>query len=246
MNMSFYTAALAAVGQQERMNVISNNIANINTEGYKSKDGVFADLMYYNLREEEGVDSPVRAGSGIMMQRTNTDFQEAAQVNTDGAYDYAISGRGFFMLQNPDTEEITYTRNGKFGLSLREGSFYLVNDGGRLVLDADKNPIVVQTVTSEAQAQENLEEPAKLPGAFTFPVWHGMLSAGNNEWKAAEKNGEPILAEDAMVHQGFLEQSNVSLADEMTKTIECSRAYSYVLKMIQTSDEVEQTINSLR
>ena len=62
----------------------------------------------------------------------------------------------------------------------------------------------------------------------------------------SEYNGEPAAAEEAMLHRGYLEQSNVQLADEMSKTIESSRAYSYVLKMIQTSDEIEQTINSLR
>lgn len=246
--MSFYTAALAASGQQEKMNVISNNIANVNTDGFKAKNAVFTDLMYYNLREEQGVDSSVRSGSGITLERTDTNFEEGIQRNTDGEYDYAILGRGFFMLRDPETEDITYTRNGKFSLSLRDGSFYLVNDGGRFVLDADKNPITVETVRAvqeEARTDAEVQERA-VPGIFTFPVLNGMLSAGNHELRSVLKNGEPVLSEDARLRQGFLEMSNVNLADEISKTIECSRAYSYVLKMIQTSDEVEQVINNLR
>ncbi len=65
MNMSFYTAALGAAGQQEKMNVIANNIANVNTDGFRSKNAVFSDLMYYNMRDEQGADTRVKAGSGI-------------------------------------------------------------------------------------------------------------------------------------------------------------------------------------
>lgn len=83
-------------------------------------------------------------------------------------------------------------------------------------------------------------------GVFAFPIENGMRSVGNNELEAVLGNGEPQPAADARLNQGYLEQSNVDLSDEMSKTIEASRAYSYVLKMIQTSDEIEQVINSLR
>lgn len=237
MDMSFYTAALAAAGQQERMNVIANNIANVNTEGFRAKNAVFTDLMYYNMRDEEEAETKVKAGCGITVQRTDTNFDESALAFTGDDYDFAITGRGFFMLQNPATQEITYTRNGKFSSSLREDGFYLVNDAGRLVLDENRNPIRI--------GEEGLSRE-RLPGIFTFPMLYGMQNAGSNELTVSGYNGEPAAAAGASLHQGYLEQSNVNLADEMSKTIESSRAYSYVLKMIQTSDEIEQTINSLR
>lgn len=237
MNMSFYTAALGAVGQQEKMNVIANNIANVNTDGFRSKNAVFSDLMYYNMRDEQGADTRVKAGSGIAMGRTDTDFSESSMAPTGGNTDFAISGRGFFMLQDPNTQAVSYSRNGKFNMSLRADGFYLVNDNGKLVLDENRNPIRLD--------EEGIVGGAR-PGIYTFPVQQGMLNTGNNELTATEKNGEPVLSADAELHQGYLEQSNVNLADEMSKTIECSRAYSYVLKMIQTSDEIEQVINSLR
>lgn len=235
--MSFYTAALGAAGQQEKMNVIANNIANVNTDGFRSKNAVFSDLMYYNMRDEQGADTRVKAGSGIAMGRTDTDFSESSMAPTGGNTDFAISGRGFFMLQDPNTQAVSYSRNGKFNMSLRADGFYLVNDNGKLVLDENRNPIRLD--------EEGIVGGAR-PGIYTFPVQQGMLNTGNNELTATEKNGEPVLSADAELRQGYLEQSNVNLADEMSKTIECSRAYSYVLKMIQTSDEIEQVINSLR
>lgn len=237
MNMSFYTAALGAAGQQEKMNVIANNIANVNTDGFRSKNAVFSDLMYYNMRDEQGADTRVKAGSGIALGRTDTDFSESSMAPTGGNTDFAISGRGFFMLQDPNTQAVSYSRNGKFNMSLRADGFYLVNDNGKLVLDEKRNPIRLD--------EEGIVGGAR-PGIYTFPVQQGMLNTGNNELTATEKNGEPVLSADAELRQGYLEQSNVNLADEMSKTIECSRAYSYVLKMIQTSDEIEQVINSLR
>ena len=237
MNMSFYTAALGAVGQQEKMNVIANNIANVNTDGFRSKNAVFSDLMYYNMRDEQGADTRVKAGSGIAMGRTDTDFSESSMAPTGGNTDFAISGRGFFMLQDPNTQAVSYSRNGKFNMSLRADGFYHVNDNLKLVLDENRNPIRLD--------EEGIVGGAR-PGIYTFPVQQGMLNTGNNELTATEKNGEPVLSADAELRQGYLEQSNVNLADEMSKTIECSRAYSYVLKMIQTSDEIEQVINSLR
>ena len=237
MNMSFYTAALGAAGQQEKMNVIANNIANVNTDGFRSKNAVFSDLMYYNMRDEQGADTRVKAGSGIALGRTDTDLSESSMAPTGGNTDFAISGRGFFMLQDPNTQAVSYSRNGKFNMSLRADGFYLVNDNGKLVLDENRNPIRLD--------EEGIVGGAR-PGIYTFPVQQGMLNTGNNELTATEKNGEPVLSADAELRQGYLEQSNVNLADEMSKTIECSRAYSYVLKMIQTSDEIEQVINSLR
>lgn len=237
MNMSFYTAALGAMGQQEKMNVIANNIANVNTDGFRAKNAVFSDLMYYNMQSEPEADSRVKAGSGITMGRTDTNFAESPMNPTGGAYDYAITGRGFFMLQNPADGSLTYTRNGKFSLSLRDNVFYLVNDSGKLVLDENRNPIRLDEEGSMGETKV---------GVFAFPIENGMRSVGNNELEAVLGNGEPQPAGDARLNQGFLEHSNVDLSDEMSKTIEASRAYSYVLKMIQTSDEIEQVINSLR
>lgn len=235
MDTSFYAAARGAMSYQDRLNIISNNIANVNTEGYKSKNAAFLDLMHYNMNAPEQTDTKVRSGTGSIVQRTDINFDEAGIAPTDGAYDFAIVGEGFFQLRNPVTNELTYTRNGHFSASLRGNEFFLVSDMGRLVLDGAGNPIRV--ADGEVQAQ---------PGIYTFGSFNGMQSVGNNEFTPVEKNGNPVLATGSTLRRDCLEQSNVDFTDEMSKTIEASRAYSYVLKMIQTADEIEQTINGLR
>lgn len=245
MDTSFYAAAQAAVSQQQKMNVVANNIANVNTTGYKTKNAVFYDLINYNLRDFPETRTGLQAGSGVVVGRTDTSFEQGILENTGISTHYAISGRGFFMLSDPQTGEISYTRDGTFSWSLNpDGQFYLVSDSGYRVLDEEQNPI-----TASAQMLQGLDEEEAVwadPGVYTFPIERGLQNAGHNTFTASEANGALQLAEDASLMQGYTEMSNVDLADEMAKTVEASRAYSYVLKMIQTADEVEQTINSLR
>ncbi len=235
MDTSFYTAARGAMTQQERMNVISNNIANVNTTGYKSKTSVFLELMHYNMRAPENENTQLTAGAGAALNHTNTNFDAAGLQTAEGEHDYAISGEGFFMLRDTASGELSYTRNGHFSLSRRQDGFYLVSDSGKLVLDEARNPIRFTNGTIQGS-----------PGIYTFQNTDGMQSTGMNEFQPLAKNGAPVLSNDAKLQKGYLEMSNVDMADEMSKTIEASRAYSLMLKMVQTSDEVEQTVNSLR
>lgn len=235
MDTSFYTAARGARTQQERMNVISNNIANVNTYGYKEKTAVFQDLMYYNLRAPENEETKLKAGSGIRVERTDTNFQANGYVESEGAFDYAIQGEGFFALKDPQTGEYSYTRDGRFLSSLREDGFYLVNESGKFVMDKMGNPIKVEGEKLSGEI-----------GIYTFQMFNGMENVGGNEFVTVAKNGAPILKADAKIVKGCIELSNVDLANQIAKTIETSRAYSYNLKMVKTADEVESDINSLR
>lgn len=234
MDTSFYAAARGATSYQERLNVISNNIANVNTSGYKSKNTAFLDLMHYNMNAPENENTKIKAGTGAIVQRTDTNFTNAGMATTGGKFDYAINGEGFFMLRDPQSNQISYTRDGAFSVSNRGGTFYLVTDAGKSVLDTNGNAIQVVGDTLQSKI-----------GTYTFASYNGMNNTGNNEFVPVAKNGNPIPINTDVVN-GKLEQSNVDLADEMVKTVETSRAYSYVLKMIQTSDEIEQTINALR
>ena len=235
MDTSFYTAARGAIEQQKRMDVVANNLANTNNYGYKTKNAVFSDLMYYNMHNIDGGETQRKAGSGIVVEKTDTDFTPNAFVTTNGAYDYAIKGQGFFMLRNPQSGEIIYTRNGHFSLSQRDGQMYLVNDNGNLVLDENQNPITA--------GQGGLNGRI---GVFGFNILDGMLNTGNNEFVPVEKNGAPFLVQGDVLQDHALESSGVNVADEMTRIIESQRAYSYALRMVQTSDEIVNTINSLR
>lgn len=235
MYTSFYTAARGAMEHQKRMDVVSNNIANVNNYGYKAKNAVFSDLMYYNLNNYRGDDTPLKAGTGVKVERTHTKFDTEGFMTTQGNYDYAINGEGFFMVRNPEDNTITYTRNGHFSLSKRGNQFYLVNDNGNLVLDQKRNPV---TVTENGLSADI--------GVYGFRILDGMLSTGNNEFTPIQKNGAPYLIADAKIVDHALEASGVNLADEITKVIESQRAYSYALRMVQTSDEIVNTVNTLR
>lgn len=257
MNQSFYIGALGAMGQQSKMNIIANNFANVNTVGFKEQYGVFSDLIYQDVRSTEGGNS-ARSGSGVRLDHTKTDFSNSFFSETGLANDYAIAGEGFFMLKDPVTEDITYTRDGRFHLSLMEDKYYLVDSDNRRVLNMDQEEITydVKPATypgsdeeEEEEEEEELEEGEHDPqaiGVYTFMRRDGILNAGNNEFTVTEKNGEPILLEHAKVIKGSLESSGVNFATEMARMMEAQRAYSYALKMVQTSDEIESTINQLR
>ncbi len=236
MDMSFYTASLGARNQQEKMNIIANNIANVNSDGYLAKSAVFTDMMYYNMRDEEQVVTSVQAGSGAIVQRTDTNFDQSFFQPSDSEIDYAIAGRGFFMLEDPVTQEITYTRDGNFSLSLSDEGFRLVTTAGKIVLDREGNHIVMDEEGGFGDAE---------PGIYDFVILNGMQSVGDNELVPVEKCGEPFLSETASLRKGYREATNVDLADEMANVVETSRAYAYILKMVTTSDEIEQTINGL-
>lgn len=234
MYTSFYTAARGAMEQQKKMDVVANNLANVNNYGYKPKNAVFSELMHYNLNNYRGDETPMKAGTGVIVERTDTDFTPAGYITTNGVNDYAIEGKGFFMLQSPIDGSVTYTRNGRFSISYRGQDAYLVNDNGSFVLDRNRQPIRV-----------NGGERGTI-GVFGFRVLDGMQSTGNNEFAPTARNGEPFLMEDAKVVDHALETSGVDMADQMSKVIESQRAYSYALRMVQTSDEIVSTINSLR
>ena len=160
-------------------------------------------------------------------------------MTTGDQYDYAIDGDGLFAVYNPQEDQVYFTRNGHFHLSnYGEDLFYLAAEDGSLVLDEQMGLIPIYGNISQ-------EEELKV-GIFDFAHKEGFVQAGDNRYLPAPGNGQPYLAEGAKLRQGMLEASNVDLADQMARVIESSRAYQMTLKMIQTTDEVEQTINSLR
>lgn len=245
MNMSFYTAAVGATQQQNRLNVTGNNIANVNTYGYKADQSNFASLMYGNVNGIDNAQLP--RGTGARLIGTTTNFAQGAMADTGHRYDYAInSADGFFALYDPQNGEISYTRDGSFTMSQYERiddegepyTAYMLSDGlGRFVFGESGTLIEIDTENPEAK------QPV---GVFAFENTDGMRLVGDNRFVPVEKNGAPRLLEGADVTQGYLEASNVDLAEELTKVIEAQRSYSYVLRMVTTSDEIETTINGLR
>lgn len=235
MNTSFYTAASGAAALQTRMDVLANNMSNISTEGFKAQDAGFASLVYQNVNSVQN--NRAGEGTGSQVGSTYIDFSNGAFDQTDNLYDYAIAGDGFFAVYNPENQQIYYTRKGNFRLSqVGENQFVLADENGNFVMDPDMGII---STTSQSN-------PVALPGVFDFNSREGFLLDGGGYYTPPAKAGNPYVATDASVKQGMLESSNVDLSAEMARVIQAERAYQMSLKMIQSSDEVEQTINSLR
>lgn len=231
MDMSFYTAAAGASAHQAKISVEANNIANANTYGYKSKNATFSDLMYNSMTSNGGES---KRGSGTRLDKADTEFSDGSLFISDSKLDFSIEGRGFFGLMNPDTKDVVYTENGSFVMSKLGEKFYLASKDGNFVLGKDGQPI---EITGDDDAIE--------PAVYDFPITEGFVCAGDTNFIPTDKNGEPEMI-NATVRQSSLETSNVDIAKEMTKVLEAQRAYQYTLKMIQTSDEVQDLINNLR
>ncbi len=242
MDISFYTAGTGAKSQQKKLDVVANNLANVNTYGYKAQKEMFVDLLYSNVREPETTDTQLRVGSGVRIETTDVDHRPGGYNATDNQTDFAINGNGFFAVKNPRTNEIFYTRDGSFKQSrFQDGKFYLTTSNGELVLD--RNFEKIELLPKGTLASEFAKNS---PAVFDFAIKDGMLRKGDNLFSPVPKNGAPIYKPDVTVTRGYVEASNVDAGNEMVRMIEAQRAYSMSLKMIQTSNELEQTIESLR
>ena len=158
MYQSFYTGALGAGGCIAKMSVIANNLANIYNDGYKPKNAAFSDLLNYNLNDSEEAVTELMSGNGVRMQRTYTGFDVAAMAATNSDCDFAIAQENaFFMVQDPATGQITYTRSGSFHRGEREEGYYLTTATGKLVLDQNGEPLQAEVPYIE-ELRDSMEE----------------------------------------------------------------------------------------
>ena len=265
MNQSFFIGAVGAHQQLKRLTVHGNNIANLNTYGFKAEKSRFASLMYDDLkaigtaedgRATEGHEM-LASGAGACLWTTDTDFKSGPIAETLRDQDYCIAGDGFFAVADLTTGDVTLTRNGAFVISelmrptgetdengetkldengqpLMERIYYLSDNEGRFVLSTTGGMIEVEN--------EHDEQPV---GVFDYINYDGMEHVNDTRFRAIDKNGSISVGTGTLM-RGYLEMSNADLAEEFTKVIESQRAYGMALKMVQTSDEIETTINGLR
>lgn len=248
MIQGFYSAAVGAQQQMRNLDIRGNNVANVNTYGYKAQVPAFESLMYGMLDGIDGNQLP--RGSGSALALTGTDLSAGAMEQTGRQLDFAIAGEGFFALFDPASGEVSFTRDGSFTLSSfqepvedQEGQtdqagqtqtvYYLSDGEGRQVLGTDGYPIAVTDPNADLSV-----------GVFTIQYQDGLERAGSSRFLMGAKNGV-VRSSDSQVRRGFLESSNADLATELTGVIEAQRSYSYALKMVTTADEVETTINNL-
>lgn len=231
MIRAYYTAVNGATGNQNYLDVISNNMANIQTEGFKKSKAEFSDLLYTNIRGSEGEITNLKAGSGSRLNKSDVDFQQGALYSTGVQTDFAIAGDGFFAVQFED--ENMYTRGGSFKATNVDGEIFLTYQGG-YVLNDEEEPIILEN------GADNISV-----GVFKFANNSDLAQEGSNLYRVMNEDAEYSLSEDSRVMQGFLESSNVDMAEEMVRLLTIQRSFQLNSNVIQTADEIEQTINSL-
>lgn len=249
---AIYTATSGMKSQQKRLDTIANNISNSNTSGYKSSRVDFKDALY-TLMDSPVADSEeanLKLGSGVISAATTTDFTDGSRKVTGGLLDFAIEGNGFFTVQD-ETGKVYYTRNGNFNISGEGDNKYLVTSQGQFVLDDKGQKIhLPEDISDLSVSEEGVLGTGKGTianlGIAEFKNPDGLLATGNTMYEASEVSGEAVKAEKSSVLQGSLENSNVSLADEMTLLIRAQRSYSLASTALRTADEMDGLSNNMR
>lgn len=241
MIRALYSSASAMVAQQQNLDIISNNIANINTVAYKKTRPAFQDALY-SAMDARRLDEPVnlQVGNGVRVAATRRHFGQGGLQQTDRPLDFAIDGEGFFVVMRPDGT-LCYTRDGSFEVSVEQvgGAVVsrLVTPQGEYVLDINGQPMEVYN------GREVLIERFNI---VTFANPEGLESIGHNRFVETEASGPAINSYQATVRQGFIELSNVDLASEMAQLILAQRAYQLSSRVLQSADEMERLANNLR
>jgi len=256
------TAATGMLAQQLNVEVISNNIANMNTTGFKRARAEFQDLLYQNIERvganssDAGttVPSGIQVGVGVRAAGVYRITDQGALSITGNTYDFAINGRGYFHILLPDGSD-AYTRAGSFQV---DQTGQLVTPQGYIVQPAITVPqdAVDVTVNEQGevqvklQGQTNPQVLGQLELAL-FPNEVGLEAIGNNLMVESQASGAAALATPGQpgygtVLQGYLENSNVNAVTEITSLITAQRGYEMNSKVIQAADEMMSATNNLR
>ncbi|HIF60729.1 MAG TPA: flagellar basal-body rod protein FlgG [Rhodospirillales bacterium] len=259
---SLNIAATGMQAQQQNVEVISNNIANMNTTAYMRRRTEFHDLIYQNLRRvgstssDAGtiVPSGVQLGLGVKMAAVYRIHEQGNLTSTDNTFDMAIQGNGFFQVQLPDGTT-GFTRDGS--LQLSPTGQIVTHDGNPIVpnITVDSNAIDV-TINSTGEVLVKLQGSVTPTNAgqiqlASFPNDAGLEAMGSNLYQetpasGAATTGTPGASGYGTLLQGFLETSNVNAVAEVSELISAQRAYEMNSKVIQTSDQMMATLNQIK
>ncbi|HEX4880870.1 MAG TPA: flagellar basal-body rod protein FlgG [Porticoccaceae bacterium] len=258
MNPALWVAKTGVDAQQQRMAVISNNLANVNTTGFKRGRAVFEDLLYQNVRQvgaqssqDTRFPSGLALGTGVRTVATEKLFAQGNLVNTENSLDVAIQGRGFVQILMPDGS-LAYTRDGSFKL---DDQGQLVTASGYVVQPAINIPADTQSITVGSDGVVSITQagsatPTQVGSLqladFINPA--GLQAVGQNLFLETAASGAPQVGNPGLnglgtLSQGFLESSNVNVVEELVNMIETQRAYEMNSKAIATTDSMLQYIN---
>lgn len=271
MMRSLWSAASGMIAQQTNVDTISNNIANVNTTGYKTEKTEFKSLLYQNIQARtttaNGEHKPVSAqvGLGTRVASNTSIFTQGALLDSESDTAFAIEGDGFFAVRGYDGETY-YTRNGNFNWSMAaDGGVVLTTSDGYPVLDTNGNEIRVPNGVSTEKVQAsstgqfyytdetgNAVAMNQSFGLYQFNNPAGLEKMSDSLLAVTEASGNPLNEattaglDDSRVCQGYLEGSNVQVADEMVNLIIAQRAYELNSKAIQAADSMLEQANQLR
>jgi flagellar basal-body rod protein FlgG len=255
---SLYTAATGMNAQQVRIDNIANNLSNVSTTGFKKARESFEDLIYQDMPVgsnslQNQRPTSLQVGTGTRLVAMNRDFSTGDLTYSGNELDVAIGGRGFFLVQDANGME-RYTRDGRFhldangqlvtGAGLSLVPQISVPDDAELVLIAQDGTVQVQF-----QNETDLATLGQLQMAeFVNP--NGLRSIGGNLFVATPESGQPLLMDpgDGFVNlqQGFVESSNVDVAEELINMIVAQRSFELTSKVVETSDQMLQTVTNLK
>ena len=260
MIRSLWISKTGMEAQQTQLDTISNNLANVGTNGFKRAGVVFEDLMYQNLRqsgaatsEQSQLPTGLQIGLGVRAAATTRNFSQGTLAQTSGQFDVAIEGSGFFQVQLPDGTT-GYTRDGAFQLNsngqLVTSAGYTVQPG--ITIPAAARSVTVAkdgTVAITLQGQPQPQTVGQLQIA-TFVNPGGLDPMGGNLFAESASSGTPNAGAPGSngigsLRQGFVEGSNVNVVEELVSMIATQRAYEMNSKSIQTSDQMLQKLSQL-
>jgi len=261
MIRSLWTAASGMQAQTIQIDIIANNLANVNTSGFKRSRADFQDLLYESLRQPGSASSAstqvptgIQVGHGTRMVAAQKIFQQGDYQHTQNELDLAVEGEGFFQITQPNGE-VAYTRTGAFKLD-SEGRV-VTSDGfvmePPITIPPDSISVSVGTDGTVSVIQAGQAQGAEVGTVqlARFVNAAGLKSIGRNLFLPTASSGDATVGNPGAesfgtISQGYLEMSNVSVVDEMVNMITAQRAYEINSKAIQAADEMLQMANGVK
>lgn len=259
---ALYSAAQGMKAQQLNLDTISNNLANVNTTGFKKTRVEFKDLLYEqitrsNFANDEGRPTTLEVGNGVALSATLRSFDGGSFTQTGNDYDLAVDGEGFFQVRD-ENNNIFYTRDGSFNTSVTSNGikmvtsdgFFLQGESGDVILGSDVSETTIsrdgEIRVKRSSGIEELVGNLKLM-KFSNPA--GLESKGSNLFVETNASGAALSPADGSagsILQSMLETSNVQVVEEMINLITAQRAYEMSSKVIQTADQMSELANNLK
>lgn len=251
---ALYIATSGLQSAQSQIDTLSNNLANMQTPGFKARSTSFGDIAVITPSQVQAGITPSQSGAGAEVIATHTVFSQGQMQQTSNAWDVAIQGEGFLEVVDADGNHL-YTRDGQ--LHVDSEGYLATADGNRLAqqiqIPPDATHIQINQ-NGQIYAQVGGSDNQALLGALqlsTFPSPDGLQSVGSNNYVPTQASGDPSVGKPNVdgvgaILQGSLESSNVDMVSEMATLVIAQRAYQLNARVLQASDQILDTINNLR